>query len=642
MPNISAVIITFNEEANIGQCIRSVTKVADEIIVVDSYSTDKTEEISKRLGAIFIQHPFTSYSDQKNFAQKQATYDYILSLDADEALSTGLEESILRIKKDWQHDAYKFNRLNYYCGQWINHSDWYPDRKIRLFDRKKGEWRGNIHETIKMNDSSKVGFLKGDLLHWRYISYEEHLEEINRFSTLSANEYFEKGIKAGRFKIVAHPLWRFFHSFFIKRGFLNGYNGFTISILSAFLCFTKYIKLRNLYLNNSSGNAELDLRHPLLSTSGIRIGFDSKRAFFNRSGLGNYSRNLINALVKAESGNSFFLFTPKIKKRIVLADEIEKTINLITPHSLFYRAIGSLWRSKFMIGDIKKCKLDIYHGLSHELPYGIKKTGVKTVVTIHDLIFLRFPEFYSPLNVFIYRKKMEYACKVADKIVAISSQTRDDLIHFLDADPEKIEVILQGCNPIFQKKIPDEEYQNIKSKYGLPDNYLLYVGTIEERKNLLNILKALKSKRIEIPLIAIGRKTDYYHKTIKPFLDKNKMDIIIFPREINNDELPALYQNALCFIYPSFFEGFGIPILEAISSGTPVITSKGSCFEETGGPGSIYVDPHNPDEIGNAILQVTGNQKLRYSLVEKGFEHARLFSSDQIAGKYMNLYKNLI
>jgi glycosyltransferase involved in cell wall biosynthesis len=236
---------------------------------------------------------------------------------------------------------------------------------------------------------------------------------------------------------------------------------------------------------------------------------------------------------------------------------------------------------------------------------------------------------------------MEYACRVADKIVAVSSQTRDDLIHFLDVDPDKIEVILQSCNPIFQKKIPDEEYQNIKFKYGLPDNYLLYVGTIEKRKNLLNILKALKAKKIGIPLVAIGRKTDYYYKTIKPFLEDNKMDIIIFPQEVNNDELPALYQNALCFIYPSFFEGFGIPILEAITSGTPVITSKGSCFEAAGGPGSIYVDPYNPDEIGDAVLQVTGNQKFRSCLVEKGFEHARLFSSDQIAKKYMNLYKTL-
>jgi glycosyltransferase involved in cell wall biosynthesis len=372
----------------------------------------------------------------------------------------------------------------------------------------------------------------------------------------------------------------------------------------------------------------------------ISIGFDAKRAFFNSSGLGNYSRNLLSAFINNYPENTYYLFTPKIKNRFILANEDK--FRLITPGLFVHKLVHPLWRSIFMTNDIKRIKPDIFHGLSQELPAGIKKTGAKTVVTIHDLIFLRFPDFYGPINVFIYRKKMEYACRVADKIVAISSQTRDDLIHFLDVDTDKIEVIFQSCNPIFQKKIPDEEYQNIKFKYRLPDNYLLYVGTIEERKNLLNILKSLKAKKIEIPLVAIGRKTDYYHKTIKPFLEDNKMNIIIFPQEVNNDELPALYQNALCFIYPSFFEGFGIPILEAITSGTPVITSKGGCFEETGGPGSLYVDPQNPDEIGDAILQITGNQKLRSSLVEKGFEHARLFSSDQVAKKYMNLYKALI
>jgi glycosyltransferase involved in cell wall biosynthesis len=189
MPNLSVVIITLNEEKYIEQCIRSVAEVADEIVVVDSYSTDKTEEVSRKLGARFIQHSFNGYRDQKNFALRQATYDYILSLDADEALSVELKESIIRVKQNWQNDAYKFNRLNYCCGQWIYHTDWYPDRKIRLFDRRKGEWAGgNVHETVKMIDNSKSGYLKGDLLHWSYNSFEQLIEAINKYSTLSANE----------------------------------------------------------------------------------------------------------------------------------------------------------------------------------------------------------------------------------------------------------------------------------------------------------------------------------------------------------------------------------------------------------------------------------------------------------------------
>jgi glycosyltransferase involved in cell wall biosynthesis len=643
MPNLSVVIITLNEEKYIEQCIRSVAEVADEIVVVDSYSTDKTEEVSRKLGARFIQHSFNGYRDQKNFALRQATYDYILSLDADEALSVELKESIIRVKQNWQNDAYKFNRLNYCCGQWIYHTDWYPDRKIRLFDRRKGEWAGgNVHETVKMIDNSKSGYLKGDLLHWSYNSFEQLIEAINKYSTLSANEYFREGVKPTMVKLVFSPIWLFFHSYFIKRGFLDGYNGFFISVSSAKLSQIKYIKLRQLYLISTSKNAKLTHQHPSLATTGIRIGFDAKRAFYNRSGLGNYSRNLIDTMVNIETDNSFFLFTPETKNRIILASKVEKAINIISPRRFYHRAIVSLWRSKFILGDIKNLKIDIYHGLSHELPFGIQETGVKTVVTVHDLIFLRFPDFYNPINVFIYRKKLEYACKVADKIVAISSQTREDLIHFLNVNPKKIEVIPQSCNPGFQKTITNEEFQNIKVKHGLPDNYLLNVGTIEERKNLLNILKALNENGIEIPLVVIGRKTGYFHKTIKPFLLENKMNSIIFPEEVNDDELPALYQNALCFIYPSFFEGFGIPVLEAITSGTPVITSKGSCFEETGGPGSIYVDPHKPGEISDAILQISGNQKFRSALVKTGFEHAKLFSPEHIAKRYLDLYKTLI
>ena len=258
------------------------------------------------------------------------------------------------------------------------------------------------------------------------------------------------------------------------------------------------------------------------------------------------------------------------------------------------------------------------------------------------LIFLRFPEFYGPVNVYIYKKKVEYACKVADKIVAISSQTRDDLVNFLHIDPNKIEVIYQSCNAIYHTRIENNVIQSLKSKYNLPEKYLLYVGTIEERKNLLNILKGIKEKEISMPLVVVGRKTDYFNKTIKPFLNENKMDGVIFPEKLSDQELAALYQNALCFIYPSFFEGFGIPILEALTSGIPVITSRGSCFEETGGQGSIYVDPHNPSEIGDAIIRITTDNALRNILIEKGIEHAKLFLPDAIALQFINLYKSLL
>lgn len=254
MPEISAVIITFNEQDSIERCIQSVKSVADDVVVLDSFSTDSTEAICKRLGVKFIQHPFEGYREQKNLALQHAQFDHILSLDADEALSVELKNSILRVKQNWTFDAYQFNRFNNYCGQWIYHSNWYPDKKIRLFDRRKGEWGGlNIHETVKMNPDASIGYLKGDLLHWTLASYEEHMEKANRFSTISAREYYNHGKKSSIFKILFHSNWRFFRAYILRLGFLDGYNGFVLCSFSAYTSFLKYVKLRRLHLNDKNG-----------------------------------------------------------------------------------------------------------------------------------------------------------------------------------------------------------------------------------------------------------------------------------------------------------------------------------------------------------------------------------------------------
>ena len=249
MQKISAVIITFNEERYIEQCIRSLIDVADEIVVVDSLSTDRTPEICRNLGVKFIEQPFLGYKEQKNFALEQATHDYILSLDADEALSTELRNSILKAKNDWKFDGYKCYRLNNYCGQWMFHTSLYPERKLRLFDRRKGKWGGiNPHDRFEMEPGSKIGMLNGDLLHWVYDSIEEHIAKINHFSTISSQEYFKLGISAGIRKIIFRTAWRFFHSYIIKAGFLEGFMGYVASKNLAYLCYLKYSKLRALVL----------------------------------------------------------------------------------------------------------------------------------------------------------------------------------------------------------------------------------------------------------------------------------------------------------------------------------------------------------------------------------------------------------
>lgn len=244
MPQISAVIISFNEEKNIARCIASVKSVADEILVVDSFSQDTTERISKSLGATFIQHAFEGHIEQKNYAMARARHDCILSLDADEALSPELEASIAAVKKDWRHDGYECNRLTCYCGQWIRHSGWYPDRKLRLFDRRKALWGGvNPHDRIIMSPGATTQRLQGDLLHYTFASVAEHIAQINKFSEIKSEGLFRKGEKINAIRLLIEPLFKFFKNYVLKAGFLDGWYGLIISVNSAHAVFLRYAKL---------------------------------------------------------------------------------------------------------------------------------------------------------------------------------------------------------------------------------------------------------------------------------------------------------------------------------------------------------------------------------------------------------------
>ncbi len=250
MNEISAVIITYNEERNIGRCLESLQGVADEIVVVDSFSTDKTEKICQGYGVRFIRHPFDGYMEQKNWAAAQAAYDRVLSLDADEALSEELKSSILSVKNNWQHEGYYFNRLTNYCGQWIRHLGWYPDRKLRLWDRRRGSWEGKgLHEIFLLHAGYKAGFLKGDILHYSYYSIRGHIEQVNKFTDIGADTAFKNGKEAPLGIIIFNPLWKFFRDYIIKLGFLDGYYGLVISVISAQATFLKYVKLRELIKN---------------------------------------------------------------------------------------------------------------------------------------------------------------------------------------------------------------------------------------------------------------------------------------------------------------------------------------------------------------------------------------------------------
>lgn len=255
MPKISAVIITYNEELFIEKCLASLDGIADEILVVDSFSTDSTEEICKKYNVRFIKHPFEGFRDQKNFALQLATYKNILSLDADEALSDQLRESILAIKDKWEYAGYRINRRNYFCGTWIKHSEWYPDRQLRLFNSNHGKWGElNLHEKFRMSNGSTIGKLKGDLLHWPYISLQDHINKMNKYSQIGAREYNKAGRKANLFTPYIHLIWGFFRSYILKGGFLDGHYGYIICTHYAKSSFNKYKKLR--ILNKASASSQ--------------------------------------------------------------------------------------------------------------------------------------------------------------------------------------------------------------------------------------------------------------------------------------------------------------------------------------------------------------------------------------------------
>lgn len=244
---LSAVIITFNEEKNIERCLSSLLPVADEIVVVDSFSKDSTEEICRKFPVRFITNPFEGHIQQKNYAIDQATCDWVLSLDADEALTPELQESILAIKNDPKLNGYSMNRRTYYCGHWVKYCGWYPDTKTRLIKKSEGRWAGvNPHDRLDLHNNQTVGHLKGDLLHYSYYTMEDHLKQIEYFGDIAAKEQFEMGKNAGWLKIILKTIAQFIKSYFIKLGFLDGRTGFTISRLSAYATYRKYFKLKEL------------------------------------------------------------------------------------------------------------------------------------------------------------------------------------------------------------------------------------------------------------------------------------------------------------------------------------------------------------------------------------------------------------
>ena len=376
------------------------------------------------------------------------------------------------------------------------------------------------------------------------------------------------------------------------------------------------------------------------------IGFDAKRIVRNGTGLGSYSRTLVNNLiVQCPEDTELRLYAPD-KGIDALRNQIKSGVTWCYPSlfsplfSLLSPLMKPYWRSHGIVNDLKRDGVEVFHGLSGELPIGLRKAGIKGVVTIHDLIFLRHPEWYNPVDVMFYKWKFHKTLKEATKIIAISECTKRDIIHYGDIDPERIEIIYQSFSPQFkqnsspQNNTASEENSSLFTLNSSLKRYILSVGTVEERKNLGLAVKALDYLPDNVHLVAVGRQTDY----AKSLPKHPRLHLM---GQLPIEELTALYDGAEAFVYPSRYEGFGIPIIEAISRGLPVVACTGSCLEEAGGPDSIYVDPDDAQAMANAIKSVLKGAPDREQRIERSKEYIKRFEGNDVAAQVMQLYQNL-
>ena len=371
------------------------------------------------------------------------------------------------------------------------------------------------------------------------------------------------------------------------------------------------------------------MNHPLI------IGYDAKRIVRNGTGLGSYGRTLVNDIA-ADDALQLRLYAPD-EGRDDLRNQIlsRQNITFCYPtHSVvpFHKAT---WRTKGIVQDLRRDGVQLFHGLSGELPLGIRKNGIKSIVTIHDLIFLRHPEFYNWIDTKIYAWKFRQTIREADHIIAISECTKRDIIALGQVNESRISVIYQSCAPRFSVSPSQHEE-------GKPSRYILSVGSIEARKNILLAVKALPYLPEDICLVIVGRHTKYTDE-VTTYTKANGLDHRVrILHGISDEELPALYAGAEAFVYPSVYEGFGIPIIEAISCGLPVVACTGSCLEEAGGPDSLYVAPDDAEGMAEAIRQSLHGAEGREQRILRSREYIRRFEGRDVASQVIDLYHNLL
>ena len=365
------------------------------------------------------------------------------------------------------------------------------------------------------------------------------------------------------------------------------------------------------------------------------VGFDAKRIVRNGTGLGSYGRTLVNDIIRrGDNDITLRLYAPD-KGRDDLRNQILDGAAFCYPSLTANRSpLTALWRSHGIIKDLQRDGVQVYHGLSGELPIGLRKAGIKGVVTIHDLIFMRHPEYYHWIDTKIYEWKFRQTLKEADRIIVISERTKQDIMELGGISDERIRLIYQSFAPRFSDAVDSQRIADIRQRYHLPDRFILNVGTIEQRKNLRLAVDALPFLPSDLHLVAVGRQTDY----VKTLPQSDRLHLL---SGVPDDHLAVLYHLAEAFVYPSRYEGFGIPIIEAIAAGLPVVACTGSCLEEAGGPDTLYVHPDDVEGMAAAITAVLKGAEDRAQRILASQQYIQRFRGTDVAAQVLDLYREL-
>lgn len=372
------------------------------------------------------------------------------------------------------------------------------------------------------------------------------------------------------------------------------------------------------------------------------IGFDAKKAVKNLTGIGNYSRRCINAVSRLQPDTELLLFAPA-KHNAKAVEQIVAPHIMVEPSGPMRRSsiIYELWRNFTQWREVRRRHVDVFHGLSNELPFFIGHAGCRTVVTIHDLIFLRYPHIYSWLGRQILHVKTRYACHHADRIIAISECTKNDIMRFYGIPENRIEVIYQSIAPQFFEPVDDADVDTVLKHYGLKRGYVLSVGTMERRKNQQQLIRAAKALPDGVQVVILGKSTPYQRELERLVAELHVEDRVCLLNGVSNDHLRIFYHGASVAVYTSLFEGFGLPVVEALASGCPVVAATGSCLEEAGGWSSVYVSPDDPQQLAQALTSLLADPDRRAKMSADGLKYARQFRDDAMAECLLRLYSKL-